>query len=65
MGIESSVSRFEKYAVANIYAVKGTCRPYSDHALGPFPGDRHALKRRFQKMVLAHAVKLSPILADT
>ena len=66
MGIESSVSRFEKFAVANIYAVNGTSRPYFDHALRRFPGDRHALKRRFQRMVLAHAAKLSPImLADT
>jgi exodeoxyribonuclease III len=55
-------SRFETFAIANVYAVNGTSRPYFDHALGRFAGDRHAFKRCFQRMILEHAAKLSPII---
>ena len=55
-------SRFEGCTVANVYAVNGTSKPYFDHELGRFEGDRHAFKRRFQRMVLEHAAKLSPII---
>jgi exodeoxyribonuclease III len=55
-------SRFETFAIANVYAVNGTSRPYFDYALGRFAGGRHAFKRRFQRMVLEHAAKLSPII---
>lgn len=36
-----------RLAIANVYAVNGTDRPYFDHALGLVSGDRHAFKRRF------------------
>jgi exodeoxyribonuclease III len=37
----------QKLAVVNVYAVNGTSKPYWDHDLGRFEGDRHAFKRRF------------------
>jgi len=41
-------------AVVNVYAVNGTSKPYWDHDLGRFEGDRHAFKRRFIER-LTHA----------
>lgn len=43
-----------KLVVANVYAVNGTDKPYFDHALGRFEGDRHAFKLRFQQRLLTH-----------
>lgn len=40
-------------AVVNVYAVNGTAKPYWDHELGAFAGDRHAWKRRFHERVAA------------
>jgi exodeoxyribonuclease-3 len=34
-------------AIVNVYAVNGTPKPYWDHDLERFEGDRHAWKRRF------------------
>ncbi|HEY2396800.1 MAG TPA: exodeoxyribonuclease III [Rudaea sp.] len=34
-------------AIANVYAVNGTSKPYWSHELGRWDGDRHAFKRRF------------------
>jgi exodeoxyribonuclease III len=45
------VVRRRGLAVVNVYAVNGTSKPYFDDA-GRVAGDRHALKRRFQSMVM-------------
>ena len=46
----------------NVYAVNGTSKPYFDHELGRFEGDRHAFKRRFQRRVFEHAARFSPVI---
>jgi exodeoxyribonuclease-3 len=46
------------FALGNVYAVNGTDKPYFDHALGRFEGDRHAFKRRFQADVLHYFLEL-------
>jgi exodeoxyribonuclease-3 len=38
-------------AIANVYAVNGTDKPYFDHALGRVEGDRHEFKRRFVRLL--------------
>ena len=45
-------------AVANLYAVNGTARPYFDPATGDRLGDRHEYKRRFQERMFALAAEL-------
>lgn len=45
--------------IGNVYAVNGTDKPYWDHALGAFAGDRHGFKRRFHRDVLARACELA------
>ena len=40
-----------RLAIANVYAVNGTSKPYWDHELGRVDGDRHAWKRRFHERV--------------
>ncbi|HEU0029854.1 MAG TPA: exodeoxyribonuclease III [Kofleriaceae bacterium] len=45
------VVRHAGLAIANVYAVNGTARPYLDEH-GREAGDRHAFKRRFQRAVL-------------
>lgn len=47
-----------RLAVFNLYAVNGTAKPYYDHALGRFEGDRHAFKRRFQDTLLQQGQRL-------
>jgi exodeoxyribonuclease-3 len=42
-----------RLAIANVYAVNGTSKPYWDHELGRIHGDRHAWKRRFHERVAA------------
>jgi exodeoxyribonuclease-3 len=37
----------KRLAIVNVYAVNGTSKPYWDHELGRFEGDRHLYKRRF------------------
>lgn len=39
-------------AIVNTYAVNGTSKPYWDHDLGRFEGDRHAFKRRFNERLM-------------
>lgn len=45
------VVRRARLAVANVYAVNGTAKPWFDEQ-GRVAGDRHALKRRFQTQVM-------------
>lgn len=45
--------------IGNVYAVNGTDKPYWDHSLAAFAGDRHAFKRRFHRDVLARAAELA------
>jgi exodeoxyribonuclease III len=45
------IARKRRFAVVNVYAVNGTSKPYIDET-GRISGDRHALKRRFQKRVI-------------
>jgi exodeoxyribonuclease III len=45
------IARKSRFAVVNVYAVNGTSKPYFDE-MGRISGDRHALKRRFQKSVM-------------
>jgi len=52
------VTQFADVTVVNVYAVNGTSKPYFDHSLGRIEGDRHAFKRRFQRMVFDHAAGL-------
>jgi exonuclease III len=42
----------EPIAIANVYAVNGTGRPYYDHELGRVQGDRHAFKRSFNQRLM-------------
>jgi exodeoxyribonuclease III len=42
----------ERIAIANVYAVNGTARPYYDHDLGRVEGDRHAFKRGFNQRLM-------------
>ena len=42
----------ERLAVVNVYAVNRTSKPYWDHELGHFRGDRHELKRRFHELIV-------------
>ncbi len=53
------VSHLPGLAIGNVYAVNGTDKPYWDHALGDFSGDRHGFKRRAQREVLARAAELA------
>ncbi|MFY0539583.1 endonuclease/exonuclease/phosphatase family protein [Nannocystis pusilla] len=39
-------------AIVNVYAVNGTSKPYWDHELGRFDGDRHGFKRRFNERLM-------------
>ena len=52
------VTHLPGLAIGNVYAVNGTDKPYFDHELGRFSGDRHAFKRRFQRQVLERAREL-------
>jgi len=49
----------KKLAVVNLYAVNGTSKPYYDHELGRVHGDRHAFKRRVNRLVAAEAQALA------
>ena len=49
----------KKLAVVNLYAVNGTSKPYYDHELGRVHGDRHAFKRRVNRLVAAEAEALA------
>lgn len=49
-----------KLAVVNVYAVNGTDKPYWNHDLGAFEGDRHGFKRRFH----AHIAELGRALRE-
>jgi exodeoxyribonuclease III len=53
------LSHLPGLVIGNVYAVNGTDKPYWDHALGGFAGDRHGFKRRFQREVLARARELA------
>jgi exodeoxyribonuclease-3 len=48
----------EKLAIVNVYAVNGTSKPYWDHELGRFEGDRHAFKRRFVERLAEECASL-------
>jgi exodeoxyribonuclease-3 len=39
-------------AIVNVYAVNGTSKPYWDHDLGRYEGDRHAFKRRYNDRLM-------------
>jgi exodeoxyribonuclease-3 len=45
-------------AIVNVYAVNGTSRPYWNHELGRYDGDRHVFKRRFIEQLAAEAAAL-------
>ena len=49
----------KRLAVVNVYAVNGTSRPYFDHELGRVRGDRHAFKRRVNRLVADEARALA------
>ncbi len=40
-----------RLAIVNVYAVNGTNKPYWDHDLGRYQGDRHVWKRRFVELL--------------
>jgi exodeoxyribonuclease-3 len=48
----------ERIAIANVYAVNGTARPYYDHELGRVQGDRHAFKRSFNQRLMHACAEL-------
>jgi exodeoxyribonuclease III len=48
-----------RLAIANVYAVNGTGKPYFDHELGRLRGDRHQFKLRFQQHLLELFARLS------
>ena len=49
----------KKLAIVNVYAVNGTPKPYYDHELERVRGDRHAFKRRVNKLIMAEAQALA------
>ena len=49
----------KKLAVVNVYAVNGTSKPYYDHELERVRGDRHAFKRRVNRLVMQEAQALA------
>jgi exodeoxyribonuclease III len=48
----------ERFAIANVYAVNGTAKPYYDHELGRVQGDRHAFKRSFNRRLMHACAEL-------
>jgi exodeoxyribonuclease-3 len=56
--LEGRVQAFElpslNVMVASVYGVNGTDKPYFDHALSRFEGDRYSFKLRFQRLLLEH-----------
>jgi exodeoxyribonuclease III len=49
----------KKLAVVNVYAVNGTAKPYYDHELERMHGDRHAFKRRVNRLIMQEAQALA------
>lgn len=53
------VSHLPGLVIGNVYAVNGTDKPYWDHELGAFSGDRHGFKQRVQRDLLRRAGELA------
>lgn len=45
-------------AIANVYGVNGTDKPYFDHDAGRYAADRYAFKLRFQSLLIEHFAAL-------
>jgi len=49
------VTPLRAFTVINVYLVNGTSRPWFDPDTGKVDGDRHAFKRRLQRLLMAEA----------